>query len=107
MTTALRGQVYSVDLGGDKGRHYYVVVSNNVRNRNLRTVLAVMVTSSDKSGITSAVQLSPPSDPVYGWLVADNIEELWDDELTRPVGVISPNTMSALNAALKVAFALT
>jgi hypothetical protein len=29
MTTARRGQVYSVDMGGDRGRHYYVVVSNN------------------------------------------------------------------------------
>ena len=103
MTTALRGQVYSVHVSEEKGRHYYVVVSNNERNRRLKTVLGVMVTSTDKSGIPTAVPLTH-EDPVTGYVVADNIEELWDDEVSgRPKGNLSPRTLMALNDALRIA----
>jgi mRNA-degrading endonuclease toxin of MazEF toxin-antitoxin module len=106
MTTALRGQVYSVDVGGNRGRHYFVIVSNNQRNRSLRSVLGVMVTSTDKSGIPSAVQLTH-QDPVQGWVVADIIEELWDDEVSgHPTGFVSRSTMSALDEALRIALGL-
>jgi mRNA interferase MazF len=106
MTTALRGQVYSVDVGGDRGRHYFVIVSNNQRNKNLNTVLGVMVTSTDKSGIPSAVQLTY-QDPVQGYVVADIIEELWENEVVgTPKGVVSPATMAALNEALRIALGL-
>ncbi|MCZ4618784.1 type II toxin-antitoxin system PemK/MazF family toxin, partial [Rhodococcus qingshengii] len=43
MTAALRGQIYWADIG--KGEKPWVVVSNNVRNRNLNTVLAARVTT--------------------------------------------------------------
>jgi mRNA-degrading endonuclease toxin of MazEF toxin-antitoxin module len=107
MTTALRSQVYSVDVGGDRGRHYFVTVSNNQRNKKLNSVLAVMVTSTDKSGIPSAVRLTH-QDPVQGYAVADIIEELWDYEVEDPpTGVLSPATMAALNGALRIALALS
>lgn len=106
MTTALRGEVYSVHVSDEKGRHCYVVVSNNDRNRKLRTVLGVMVTRTDKSGIPSAVRLTH-EDPVTGYVVADNIEELWEDEVSgRPKGSLSPRTLMALNSALKIALAI-
>ncbi|HZE16812.1 MAG TPA: type II toxin-antitoxin system PemK/MazF family toxin [Mycobacterium sp.] len=107
MTTARRGQVYSVDMGGDRGRHYYVVVSNNTRNRLLDSVLGAMVTSTDKSRVPSAVELNH-DDPVSGWVVADIIDPLWEDEVAgNPRGVLSRPTMEKLDAALKIAFGLT
>jgi mRNA-degrading endonuclease toxin of MazEF toxin-antitoxin module len=106
MTTALRGQVYSVDVGGNRGRHYFVIVSNNQRNRSLKSVLGVMVTSTDKSGIASAVQLTY-QDPVQGYVVADIIEELWEDEVdSPPTGHLSRQTMTALDEALRIALGL-
>ncbi|OBH34568.1 hypothetical protein A5692_12900 [Mycobacterium sp. E342] len=107
MTTARRGQVYSVDAGGERGRHYYVIVSNDVRNRLLDSVLGAMVTSTDKSRVPSAVELSP-DDPVTGYVVADVIDPLWEEEVAgRPRGVLSAPTMEKLDAALKIAFDLT
>lgn len=65
-----------------------------------------MVTSTDKSGIPSAVPLTH-EDPLTGYAVADNIEELWDDELSgRPQGNLSPRTLMALNNALKIALGI-
>lgn len=101
----VRGQVYSVDVGGDRGRHYYVIVSNNDRNRKLKTVIGLMITSSDKSGIPSAAALSH-LDPVSGYAVADLVEELWRDELDRSIGSLCRATMTAIDEALKIAFAI-
>ena len=107
MTTARRGEVYSVDVGGAAGRHFYVIVSNDTRNRLLDTVLGAMVTSTDKSKVPSAVELSD-EDPVNGWVVADVLDSLWDSEVDgRPRGVLTPATMAKLNDALKIAFGLT
>lgn len=106
MTTASRGQIFEANIGS-RGRHFYVVVSNNQRNRALNSVLALMVTTTDKSHIPSAVQLTH-QDSVTGWVVADNIDTLWDDELpSMPVGALSAPTMAKLGAALKLAFSLT
>jgi mRNA interferase MazF len=106
MTTASRGQVFYLDIG-NRGLHYYVVVSNNGRNRVLKSVLALLVTTTDKSHIATAVQMSH-QDSVTGWVVADNIDTLWDDELPNaPSGALSQATMAKIGAALKLAFALT
>jgi mRNA interferase MazF len=106
MTSAHRGQIYSVDIG-ERGRHYYVVVSNNVRNRLIDSVLGAMVTTTDKSRVPSAVQLSH-EDPITGYVKADTIDELWEEEVAGPpVGALSPATMAKLNDALKIAFDLT
>lgn len=105
MTTASRGQIFHADIG-TRGPHYYVVVSNNVRNRALNSVLVLMLTTTDKSHISTAVQLTH-QDPLTGWVVADNIEPLWDDELpATSSGALSPPTMAKIGAALKTALAL-
>ncbi len=73
----------------------------------LKSVLALMVTTTDKSRIATAVQLSH-LDSVTGWVVADNIDTLWDDELPHsPSGALSRDTMAKIGAALKLAFDLT
>lgn len=105
MTNASRGQIFHLEIG-KRGPHYYVVISNNVRNRALPTVLALMVTTTDKSHIRSAVQLTH-QDSVTGWVVADDIDTLWDDELpATSVGALSPATMTKVNNALKIALAI-
>ena len=93
-------------MGEQKGRHYYVIVSNNERNKRIDSVLGVVVTSTDKSGIPSAVRLSD-GDPVDGLIVADIVEELWDYEVAgHPVGFLTRKTMDSLNAALRIALGL-
>ncbi|WP_137149461.1 type II toxin-antitoxin system PemK/MazF family toxin [Mycolicibacterium sp. CR10] len=108
MTAAVRGQIYHIDLGGERGPHYYVVISNNRRNRNLKSVLGCMITSTDKSHIPTAVRLSHEDSFTGSHILADTIDELWEDEVAGPpAGYVSTRTMAALGEALKIALALT
>ena len=102
----LRGQVYRVAIG-TIGLKSYVIVSNNQRNRLLDSVLAVRVTTTDKSSIPTAVPLGP-EDPVVGYILADDIVELFDDELVSGnyLGSLSPSTIIGLNTALMQALGI-
>lgn len=102
-----RGRIYGADLGGDLGEKYYLVVSNNGRNAQLGSFLAIRLTTSRKPPLDSIVHLSSPTDgPWTGCLLADNIVEVYRDEVTRELGALPPRTMLRVNAALCVALAL-
>lgn len=101
MTEPLRGQVYRVDLG--HGLKPWLIVSNNSRNRNLDTVIAARVTTTSRHArIPTVVPLSS-ADRLVGFVVVDDIIPLYRDELTTPWGVLSPVTMRAVSAALRIA----
>jgi mRNA interferase MazF len=103
MSAPLRGQVYSVDIG--HGPKPWVVVSNNLRNRQLDDVLAARITTTTKVELPTVVRLEA-ADPLVGVVLADEIELLFRDELTTPLGALSPGTIMKLNQALKIALAL-
>ena len=96
----MRGQLHRATIT-DAGPKPYVIVSNNVRNRKLDSVLAVRITTTDKSNIPTAVPLAS-SDPLVGFALADDIVELFKDELETGtyLGSLSASTLIALNAAL-------
>ena len=99
--TVLRGQAFRVDLG--HGAKPWVVVSNNARNRNLETVLAARITTTSRhSHVPTVVHLSA-ADPLVGFVLVDDIVQLFHDELTQVLGTLSPNTMERVSAALRVA----
>lgn len=101
MTTPLRGQVYRVDLG--HGPKPWVVVSNNARNRSLDTVLAARITTTlENQHIPTVIPLGP-GEPVVGVVLVDDLEQLYRDELAQPLGALSPRTMQAISAALRIA----
>ncbi|HWE88048.1 MAG TPA: type II toxin-antitoxin system PemK/MazF family toxin [Pseudonocardiaceae bacterium] len=101
----MRGQVYCTDVG--HGRKPWLVVSNNRRNRALNTVLAARITTTDKSGVPTAVPLGS-ADPLVGYILADDLEQLYDDEVAEGTysGAISPGTMLKVNTALALALGL-
>jgi mRNA interferase MazF len=106
IVTLIRGQVWWFDVGGTRGRRPFVIVSNNERNRRLNNVLGVMVTTTDKSGIPTAVPMTH-EDPVEGFALADNIEELWKDEVKGScAGSLVAQTLMRLNVALKIALGI-
>ncbi|KAA2266108.1 type II toxin-antitoxin system PemK/MazF family toxin [Solihabitans fulvus] len=104
MTPPIRGQVYRVDLG--HGPKPWVIVSNNVRNRQLDDVLAARITTTDKPVLPTVVRLSSADQPLVGSILADDIVQLYRDELATPVGALSPQTLMKLNSALAIALAL-
>jgi len=99
--TALRGQVFRVDLG--HGAKPWLIVSNNARNRNLETVLAVRVTTTSKHATVPTVVPLSPADPLSGYIVVDDLIQLYRDELTVPLGAVSVPTMRAVSAAIRIA----
>jgi len=99
--TVLRGQVSRVDLG--YGAEPWLIASNNARNRNLETVLAVRVTTTDKHAIVPTVVPLSPADPLSGYVVVDDLIQLYRDELTVPLGAVSVQTMRAVSTAIRIA----
>lgn len=101
----LRGRVYTAEMEHIDGEKYYLVVSNNSRNRALPNVLAVRVTTTVKPPLSSIVSLAP-DDPVTGRVLCDDLIQLWPDEVRRELGGLSPATMRRVNEGLKVALDL-
>ena len=100
-TAPLRGQVFRVDLG--YGAKPWVVLSNNARNRNLETVHAARVTTTDRHAHVPTVVALRPTDPLVGHVLVDDLVQLYRDELTTPLGALSPATMNNLSQALRLA----
>lgn len=103
MTPLSRGQIYFFDLGyGDKP---FLVVSNNARNRHLKSALVARITTTSKPDRDSIVTLSH-EDPLVGSVLCDDIETLYEEEELRPAGAVTLGTMMKVDKGLKVAFAL-
>lgn len=96
----MRGQVHRVSLTS-AGPKPYAIVSNNVRNRKLDSVLAVRITTTDKTGIPTAVPLVG-ADPLVGFALADDIVEIFHEELESGtyLGALSGGTLLTLTTAL-------
>lgn len=80
---------------------YYVVVSNNQRNRSFGDALVVRVTSTEKyTELDSVVEL-PAGEFLTGWVRCDNLTTLYDDEPIRDAGQFSANAMRAIESGLR------
>ena len=101
----LRGRVYAAKLSNIKTEKYFLVVSNNQRNTHLQQVLAIRLTTSPKPNIPSIVELGI-SETFIGRAVCDDIVELYEDEIIRDLGALSPKAISAIANGLKAALAL-
>lgn len=100
-----RGRVYGARLG-DLPEKYYLVVSNNQRNRKLDSVLAVRLTTSPKPPIPSIVEVRNEDAGLEGRFVCDDIVEIYHDEITRDIGAVSLGTMRRVAAGLLSALGL-
>ena len=105
MSQLLRGRVYRALPAGFDVDHYFVVVSNNARNRALPSVLAVRMTTRPKPALPSIVETST-DEVLSGRAVCDDVYELWDDEIRQDVGVLGPATMMAIGEGLQAALGL-
>ncbi len=102
----VRGRIYRFRLSGLDGEKYFVVVSNNARNRALPSVLGVRFTTSTKPALPSIVEIPSSEVLAGGRVVCDDIVELFDDEVTADMGAVSPAVMAMIDTGLKSALAL-
>jgi mRNA interferase MazF len=89
----------------DEDKHF-LVVSNNRRNNQLPQVLAVRLTTTSKPDLPSIVRLGPP-EAVSGSVICDDIVEIWQDEVRRDLGALSPTAMEAVSRGLMAALELS
>ncbi len=100
----IRGRVYAAKLSNLKEEKYFLVVSNNQRNSHLPQVLAVRLTTSPKPSIPSIVEIGK-GEVFLGRAICDDIIELYEDEIRRNLGALTPAAMSAVGNGLKAALA--
>lgn len=102
----VRGRVYGAVVSEDLGEKLYLVVSNNRRNRALRDVLVVRLTTSAKPAMTTIVDMTPADRPLVGRALCDDVDTLYKDEITREIGAVSPATMRRVDLGLAAALSL-
>ena len=103
--TLIRGQVIRADIGLAEPK-LFVVISNNMRNANLPSILAARLTTSTKPKIPSVVEVVHP-EVFIGRVVCDDIVEIFDDEVKSVIGGFTPLTMQLIDKGIASALGLT
>jgi mRNA interferase MazF len=106
MTDLLRGRVYRAHLSHIEDDKYFLVVSNNRRNRAFDQALAVrLTTTKPRDGRPAMVELGP-GEVLTGWASCDDIETVYDDEVRADMGAITAQTMRRVEAGLRAALGM-
>ena len=106
MTDMLRGRIYRAHLthiGEDK---FFLVVSNNRRNRAFEQVLAARLTTTPPRDQRPAMVPLGSGEIMTGWVSCDDIETLYDDEVRADIGAITAPAMRRVEAGLRAAFGI-
>jgi len=106
VTTLVRGRIYRARPSGFADDKYFLVISNNVRNRKLDSVLVARFTTTTKPQLPSIVEIPATEALPGGRVVCDDIYDLYEDEVKQDIGALSPNVMAQINRALKAALSL-
>jgi mRNA-degrading endonuclease toxin of MazEF toxin-antitoxin module len=104
--SVLRGEIWLADVGLAEAKRF-VIVSNNERNRSLRDVLGVRMTTAPKPSLPSIVEFrSGQVSAERSFAVADDIVPLRKSDLIERVGGLTLGQMHRLEAAIRAALAL-
>jgi mRNA interferase MazF len=105
MTDLLRGRVYRAHLDHTDDK-YFLVVSNNRRNRAFDQVLAVrLTTTKPRDGRPAMVELGP-GEVMAGWASCDDIETVYADEVRADMGAVTAQTMRRVETGLHAALGM-
>ena len=102
----LRGRIYRAHLthiGEDK---FFLVVSNNRRNRAFGQVLATRLTTTPPKAERPALVPLGPEEVMTGWVSCDDIETIYDDEVRADVGAVTASAMRRVEAGLRAALGM-
>jgi mRNA interferase MazF len=107
MTDLLRGRIYRAHLGHTGDDKYFLVVSNNRRNKAFEQVLAVRLTTTKPRDSRPAMVDLGPGEVMTGWASCDDIETIYDDEVRADIGAVTAQTMRRVEAGLRAALGFT
>ncbi len=107
----LRGQVWYATLDEEIGPKPYLIVSNNLRNQKIDTVLAVRITSTLKREHLESNYRLPHTESLcmVGVVIGDHITEIYKDELdpAGPKCALSTQAMRGVEKALQFALGMS
>lgn len=98
-----RGEVYRLK-NADRSVSV-VIVSNDLRNAALATVLVVRLTASPKPSMPTVVDL-PTGEPAIGRVLCDHIAEIPKDGLGRCLGLLSHSVVRLVDRGVAIALGL-
>jgi mRNA interferase MazF len=107
MTDMLRGRIYRAHLDHIGEGKFFLVVSNNRRNRAFEQVLAARLTTTPPRVERPAMVPLGPEETMTGWVSCDDIETIYDDEVRADVGAITAIAMRRVEAGLRAALGMT
>lgn len=102
----LRGRIYRAHLthiGEDK---FFLVISNNRRNRAFEQVLATRLTTTPPKAERPALVPLGPEEVMTGWVSCDDIETIYDDEVRADVGAVTASAMRRVEAGLRASLGM-
>jgi mRNA interferase MazF len=106
MTEMLRGRIYRAHLSHIGEDKYFLVVSNNRRNRAFEQVLAAWLTTTAPRDERPAMVPLGPGEIMTGWVSCDDIEVLYGDEVRADLGAITAPAMRRVEAGLRAALGM-
>lgn len=106
MTDLLRGRVYRAHLSHIGADKYFLVVSNNRRNRAFGQVLAVRLTTTRPRDNRPAMVELGAGEAITGWASCDDIETVYDDEVRADMGAVTAQTMRRVEDGLRAALGM-
>lgn len=101
----VRGRIYGATLG-EHGEKYFLVVSNNGRNRYFDDFIGLRFTSTPQKPYRSKVEFGSGESTVPGWVLADSIMPIRKVRVTREIGAVSPGGMARVEQALHAALGM-
>lgn len=106
MTEMLRGRIYRAHLNHIGEDKYFLVVSNNRRNRAFEQVLAARLTTTAPKYSRPAMVPLGPEEVLTGWVSCDDIETVYDDEVKADVGAVTGPAMRRIETGLRAALGM-
>ena len=103
----LRGRIYRAHLGHIGEDKFFLVVSNNRRNRAFEQVLAARLTTTPPRAERPAMVPLGPGEVMTGWISCYDIETGYDDEVRADVGAITAQAMRRVETGLRAALGMT
>jgi mRNA interferase MazF len=103
----LRGRIYRAHLAHMGEDKFFLVVSNNRRNRAFGQVLAARLTTTPPRDQRPAMVPLGQGEVMTGWISCDDIETIYDDEVRADVGAITAASMRRVEAGLRAALGMS
>ncbi len=102
MARILRGEIWWADLNPARGREQagirpVLVISHDVFNQRSATVIALALTSQEPSaGFPLTLEIDSKKLPKQSWVKISQIRTLSTDRLSKRLGVVTPEELSAV-----------